>query len=404
MQPLPKMLDKLSEDVRSFYSCSNIKRMYRPTALEFLRDCVSAHQPVILEGILDDWPAMRTWASTEGFLAACPAHVNVNFTPDGRADSVQSVSSRDLGAAAAAAAATDTTDGDCNGASVFAEPLEVSISTPLFMQMLECPEEGDAIPYLSAQNDNLRQQMPNLLPDCSESLPLADECFGVPPEAVNLWVGDERSVSSTHKDYFENMYCVVRGTKTFTLFPPTDVAYLPTGTYPRFTYAHAGTAGEDAPAPARPQKAQMTLVPVKVSALDADRDDVINDGDLEEEEEAATLSNGAEDNKDCSHSANDVQWIWLDPEDPAAAIKHPDFALASPLRIEVHAGEVLYLPAMWLHRVSQTCISIAVNFWYDMRFDLRYVLLQVCQRLADAHRATTTTKQALERVREKERE
>lgn len=28
------------------------------------------------------------------------------------------------------------------------------------------------------------------------------------PEAVNLWIGDERSVTSWHKDPFENIYAV----------------------------------------------------------------------------------------------------------------------------------------------------------------------------------------------------
>lgn len=30
---------------------------------------------------------------------------------------------------------------------------------------------------------------------------------------MNLWIGDERSVSSLHKDHYENLYCVVTGHK-----------------------------------------------------------------------------------------------------------------------------------------------------------------------------------------------
>ncbi len=30
---------------------------------------------------------------------------------------------------------------------------------------------------------------------------------------INLWIGDERAVSSAHKDNYENMYCVVVGEK-----------------------------------------------------------------------------------------------------------------------------------------------------------------------------------------------
>jgi hypothetical protein len=33
-------------------------------------------------------------------------------------------------------------------------------------------------------------------------------------------------VTSTHKDPYENIYCVVRGFKDFILFPPTDLPWL----------------------------------------------------------------------------------------------------------------------------------------------------------------------------------
>lgn len=32
-----------------------------------------------------------------------------------------------------------------------------------------------------------------------------------------------------HKDPYENLYCVVRGSKTFLLIPPTDAAFVPYG-------------------------------------------------------------------------------------------------------------------------------------------------------------------------------
>lgn len=39
-----------------------------------------------------------------------------------------------------------------------------------------------------------------------EKLALAVEAFGNEPEATNLWIGDDRAVSSLHKDFYENMY------------------------------------------------------------------------------------------------------------------------------------------------------------------------------------------------------
>ena len=36
------------------------------------------------------------------------------------------------------------------------------------------------------------------------------------------------------------------------------------------------------------------------------------------------------------------------------------------MHITVNAGESLYLPAGWWHYVTQSEVTIAVNYWYDM--------------------------------------
>jgi len=47
--------------------------------------------------------------------------------------------------------------------------------------------------------------------------------------------------------------------------------------------------------------------------------------------------------------------------------------LIKPMRVTLKAGDVLYLPAMWYHKVSQSCSSegfcCSINFWYDMSFE-----------------------------------
>ncbi len=74
-----------------------------------------------------------------------------------------------------------------------------------------------------------------------------------------------------------------------------------------------------------------------------------------------------------------ISWIPLDPEnlDSASSIMWPDYKYSHPVRCEVHAGEVLYIPAMWYHRVSQINLTISVNYWYDQRFDFRYQVTSV---------------------------
>lgn len=39
--------------------------------------------------------------------------------------------------------------------------------------------------------------------DVEPFLTLAREAFGNEPDAVNLWIGDDRSLSAVHKDHYE---------------------------------------------------------------------------------------------------------------------------------------------------------------------------------------------------------
>jgi jumonji domain-containing protein 7 len=74
--------------------------------------------------------------------------------------------------------------------------------------------------FFFSQNSNLTEEFEALLEDTRE-LEWARVAFGKAPDAVNFWMGDGRAVTSTHKDPYENIYCVVRGYKDFILFPPT---------------------------------------------------------------------------------------------------------------------------------------------------------------------------------------
>lgn len=50
--------------------------------------------------------------------------------------------------------------------------------------------------------------------------------FGSAPEALNFWMGENRSVSSLHKDPYDNLYAVIEGEKHFTLIPELYYPYL----------------------------------------------------------------------------------------------------------------------------------------------------------------------------------
>ena len=65
-------------------------------------------------------------------------------------------------------------------------------------------------------------------------------------------------------------------------------------------------------------------------------------------------------------------WLTVDP-----SILKPDetddlIRNCKPVVVTIQPGEVLYLPALWFHSVSQKSNSyglcVAVNYWYDMDF------------------------------------
>lgn len=76
-----------------------------------------------------------------------------------------------------------------------------------------------------------------------------------------------------------------------------------------------------------------------------------------------------------------VPWITLDPMAPDLT-NHPGYANAHPLNVRVEAGDLLYLPSLWFHHVRQSDHCIAVNFWYDMAMDVKFIYFQFLEHLA----------------------
>lgn len=305
-------MEPFSENVTDFWVPPSVKYLDSPSELQFLRDGVSTYTPVILKNVVTDWGALHKW-DLAYLTSVCNEKYSVNVTPDGRADATKKI----------------------DGVDCFSYPAEIDMTMRDFCEMLNSRESDDAVPYLSQQDDNLRKHFSHLLADIDNGLPMANAAFGRDgPEATNLWIGDERSTSSLHKDFFENIYVVISGTKTFTLFPPTDVAYFSESTFPTLRYKFGERYG----------------------------------GGRVKQQDLTTTSEG------CPFAS--LPWIDFDPDDVESFARNPVLRRAHPVRCTVRAGEVIYIPAMWYHQVSQTEITIAVNFWYEQRFDFRYRTFQ----------------------------
>lgn len=311
----------LSQNTGDFWVSSNIKILESPSSIEFLREAVASYQPVIIRGLMKDWPALQLWNINYFENVLRSKHVMVNITPDGLGDCVKKI----------------------DGSDFFVYPFECCMDFSLFFKMMTEREKDDAVAYLSEQNDNLRTKFTELLKDIPSCIKLGEDAFGLNSlEAINLWIGDERSVSSVHKDHYENLYAVINGEKTFVLLPPTDIIYMNESQYETKIYQRDDSSN---------------LLRIKQSDLYLSK-------------------------KDCP--TNSLNWIKFDPDilfqstttRKSTTIRNEpsQFHLTHPIKCTVKQGEMLYIPSLWYHRVSQTELTIAVNYWYEQRFDFRYAL------------------------------
>jgi hypothetical protein len=55
--------------------------------------------------------------------------------------------------------------------------------------------------------------------------------------------------------------------------------------------------------------------------------------------------------------------------------RFPAYAQATPVVVDLHAGEILFLPAFWWHHVVSSGENIAVNFWWQLLPDAELAAL-----------------------------
>ncbi|PXF42362.1 JmjC domain-containing protein E [Gracilariopsis chorda] len=193
------------------------------------------------------------------------------------------------------------------------------------------------VPYYSAQDSSLVRDVPQLMEDIREdTLHFASEAFGSQPSVKNIWIGDERSVSSMHADPYENLYTVVTGIKIFYLRPPCDAALLDKPVLQNARWKASANEMHD-------ELCESCVQPVEMY-----------EGWSLVKEEGETA--------------------WIDENSCEAEYDQC-------LQVHLHAGDVLYLPALWYHRVAQQGITIAINWWYEMWFGRDWVYRELCSNL-----------------------
>lgn len=312
--------DLLNEESSGLYLGKDVAETDVLEPLEFYRDYVSKNIPVVIRKGCSNWPAVNKWNATYLRQTIPEKIIAVAITPNGLADGITK---------------------DDKGQEYFVMPYEINMTISEFLDCLEEKREN-FIPYIQKQNSNLSVDLPELLVDVESEVTFASTAFNTKPDAVNFWMGDERAITSMHKDPYENIYCVIDGYKDFILIPPTDLPFVP---YKRYSQAEFRRTGH-----------KWDIVPVSNKSI---------------------FTDGVEDEFDTSDG---LPWICIDPLSPDYT-QYPEYKKAHKYHIRLNKGDCLYLPSLWFHHVTQSHGCIAVNYWYDMEFDVKYCYFKMLEKL-----------------------
>ncbi|KAI0201247.1 phospholipase A2 [Astrocystis sublimbata] len=318
--PLVELLSTYNE-----LNSSHIEELQEePSPLEFMR-YVSRNTPFVLRGGAADWTATRTWNAAYLRSTLAGNKVNVAVTPFGNADAPTP---------------------DDEGRIVFAKPHEEDQDFGDFLDYVMRQEQtsssnserqtgkGGEVRYAQTQNDNLRHEYMMLFSQVEKSIAFARIALEKTPDAINMWIGNSRSVTALHRDNYENIYVQIAGRKHFVLLPPMFQPCVNEQVLEPATYVRSQSGGSQ-----------------------GERDELV-----------LRMDEAADGNGEQSPKIPFATWDPEAPELNATSYSH----LAEPMRVTLEPGDMLYLPAMWYHKVSQSCskdgICVAVNYWYDMEF------------------------------------
>ncbi|KAK8047735.1 Phospholipase A2 [Apiospora saccharicola] len=168
----------------------------------------------------------------------------------------------------------------------------------------------------NVNNDNLRHEYRALFSQVQRSVPWARIALQQDPDAINLWIGNARSVTALHRDNYENVYVQVAGRKHFILLPPL----------------------------CQPCVHERPLRPAHYVRRDRPRQDQGEEG--EEKEGSGDNNRSSSLELVMEEDADDVPFATWDPDN--AQVNTTKYShLASPMHVTLEPGDMFYLPAMW---------------------------------------------------------
>jgi Cupin-like domain len=176
------------------------------TAEQFHREVRPAGQPVLMKGLVKDWPIVAAANAGDEALAqalaanASPEPLVVSHAPHGVGGKFHYA------------------DG---GSQLNFERTEMPLAR--FLSVLLAERDNPEPRALAAQGQNLDR----IIPQFGAVHPVPVLPPGIPPR---MWIGSASTVA-THGDDLENVACVAAGHRRFTLFPPEQIGNLYLGPF-----------------------------------------------------------------------------------------------------------------------------------------------------------------------------
>lgn len=176
-----------------------------PPNREALRDLVAEARPVVIRGLVADWPLVR--------LAGDPRALSRRLLAMDRGARVAALSGPP------GARGRLFYDADMAGFNFRRLDLPLATALDMLIEGLDDPRPG----ALAVQSLPVRGALAGF--EAENPMPLLDDA--VEPR---VWIGNAVTVAA-HHDMSENIACVVAGRRTFTLFPPDQVSNLSIGPF-----------------------------------------------------------------------------------------------------------------------------------------------------------------------------
>lgn len=195
-QQRDSLLHRLAQDYRDLNGTDLEVWTHTPSPLEFSR-IVNVGRPVLFRGVpgKEDLPALTKWTNEYLLASMGNRKLSVAVTPNGRADALHTLP---------------------DGTRYFVEPHTEHMTMHELFEAISASEQDPSseVYYLQSQNGNMysavdfdlttepgptsASELAPLLSDVPREIPWASEALGRTPDAVNIWIGGSRSVTSVH--------------------------------------------------------------------------------------------------------------------------------------------------------------------------------------------------------------